>query len=80
METTMLDAALSQGIWAVVAVFLLIYVVKSNEQRDKKQEERENNYQSVIEKLTEKYQKAALPDTPWVYTCAGYEKRQLRFP
>ena len=27
METTMLDAALSQGIWAVVAVFLLIYVV-----------------------------------------------------
>ena len=56
METTMLDAALSQGIWAVVAVFLLIYVVKSNEQRDKKQEERENNYQSVIEKLTEKYQ------------------------
>ena len=44
METTMLDAALSQGIWAVVAVFLLIYVVKSNEQRDKKQEERENNY------------------------------------
>ncbi len=41
METTMLDAALSQGIWAVVAVFLLIYVVKSNEQRDK---------------LTEKYQ------------------------
>ena len=56
METTMLDAALSQGIWAVVAVVLLIYVVKSNEQRDKKQEERENNYQSVIEKLTEKYQ------------------------
>ena len=55
METTMLDAALSQGIWAVVAVFLLIYVVKSNEQRDKKQEERDN-YQSVIEKLTEKYQ------------------------
>lgn len=44
METTMLDAALSQGIWAVVAVFLLIYVVESNEQRGKKQEERENNY------------------------------------
>ena len=64
METTMLDAALSQGIWAVVAVFLLIYVVKSNEQRDKKQEERENNYQSVIEKLTEKYQ--------ILYTCLLY--------
>ena len=44
------------GDMGVVAVFLLIYVVKSNEQRDKRQEERENNYQSVIEKLTEKYQ------------------------
>ena len=53
METTMLDAALSQGIWAVVAVFLLIYVVKSNEQRDKKQEERENNYQLSLIHISE---------------------------
>ena len=50
------DAALSQGIWAVLAVFLLIYIVKSNEQRDTKQEEREKNYQTVIESLTEKFQ------------------------
>ena len=47
------DAALSQGI---LAVFLLIYIVKSNEQRDTKQEEREKNYQTVIESLTEKFQ------------------------
>ena len=40
--------------WAVLAVFLLVYIVKSNEKRDEKQEEREKNYQSVIEKLTEK--------------------------
>ena len=50
------DAALSQGIWEVLAVFLLIYIVKSNEQRDTKQEEREKNYQTVIESLTEKFQ------------------------
>ena len=56
METTVMNVAVSQGIWAVLAVFLLIYIVKSNEQRDTKQEEREKNYQTVIEGLTEKFQ------------------------
>ena len=56
METTVMNEAVSQGIWAVLAVFLLIYIVKSNEQRDTKQEEREKNYQTVIESLTEKFQ------------------------
>ena len=53
METTVMNVAVSQGIWAVLAVFLLIYIVKSNEQRDTKQEEREKNYQTVIESLTQ---------------------------
>lgn len=56
METTVMNVAVSQGIWAVLTVFLLIYIVKSNEQRDTKQEEREKNYQTVIESLTEKFQ------------------------
>ena len=56
METTVMNVAVSQGIWAVLAVFILIYIVKSNEQRDTKQEEREKNYQTVIESLTEKFQ------------------------
>ena len=56
METTVMNVAVSQGIWAVLAVFRLIYIVKSNEQRDTKQEEREKNYQTVIESLTEKFQ------------------------
>ena len=56
METTVMNVAVSQGIWAVLAVFLLIYIVKSNEQMDTKQEEREKNYQTVIESLTEKFQ------------------------
>ena len=47
METTVMNVAVSHGIWAVLAVFLLVYIVKSNEKREK-------NYQSVIEKLTEK--------------------------
>ena len=39
MDGTILDAALSQGIWAVLAVFLLLYVVKENEKRVNTQEE-----------------------------------------
>lgn len=31
METTVMNVAVSQGIWAVLAVFLLIYIVKSND-------------------------------------------------
>lgn len=54
METTVMNVAVSHGIWAVLAVFLLVYIVKSNEKRDEKQEEREKNYQSVIEKLTDR--------------------------
>ena len=56
MKKKVMNVAVSQGIWAVLAVFLLIYIVKSNEQRDTKQEEREKNYQTVIESLTEKFQ------------------------
>lgn len=41
METTVMNVAVSHGIWAVLAVFLLVYIVKSNEKRDEKQEERE---------------------------------------
>ncbi len=40
METTVMNVAVSHGIWAVLAVFLLVYIVKSNENEDTKQEER----------------------------------------
>lgn len=49
------DAALSQGIWAVLAVFLLIYIVKSNERFSGRQEEREKQYQELLSALTEKF-------------------------
>ena len=56
METTVMNVAVSQGIWAVLAVFLLIYIVKSNEQRDTKQEEPEkfqilNQVQSDLKEI-----------------------------
>ena len=55
MESSFLDAALSQGIWAVLAVFLLIYIVKSNERFSARQEEREKQYQELLLALTEKF-------------------------
>ena len=55
MESSVLDAALSQGIWAVMAVLLLIYIVKSNERFSARQEEREKQYQELLSALTEKF-------------------------
>lgn len=55
METTVLEAALSQGIWAVVAVFLLIYTIKSNDKQNTRQEEREVKYQNLLTELSEKF-------------------------
>lgn len=55
MESSVLDAALSQGIWAVLAVFLLIYIVKSNERFSARQEEQEKQYQELLSALTEKF-------------------------
>ena len=41
MESIILETAVSQGIWAVLTVALLIYIAKSNDSRDARQEERE---------------------------------------
>ena len=55
MESFLTETAVSQGIWAVVAIFLLLYIVKSNEKRDAKQEEREAKYQNLLSELTQKF-------------------------
>lgn len=56
MEKEILTAALSQGIWAVLSIFLLFYILRAQEKRDLKQEEREKNYQNIISKLTDKFE------------------------
>lgn len=45
----------SQGVWALLSFFLIYYIVKAQEKRDKKQDEREKNYQALISELTEKF-------------------------
>ncbi len=52
MESQILDAALSQGIWAVLFVALLFYILHSQEKRDEKQEEREANYRELLTDLS----------------------------
>ncbi|MCT4596689.1 MAG: BhlA/UviB family holin-like peptide [Vallitalea sp.] len=52
MEETILNIAATQGIWAVVAVVLIFYILKTQEKRDVRQEERERNFQMIIIDLT----------------------------
>ena len=54
MEDAILDAALTQSIWAALSIALIFYILKKQETRDKIQAEREEKYQEVIKSLTEK--------------------------
>ncbi|ACT33680.1 hypothetical protein G8S49_08110 [Clostridium botulinum C] len=53
MENEILKLASSQGIWAALSVVLIFYILKAQEKRDLKQEQREENYQSIIKNLTD---------------------------
>lgn len=55
MESELIKTATSQGIWVTLTVALILYILKAQEKRDLKQEEREKKYQDVIFKLTEKF-------------------------
>ncbi len=48
MESQLIKIATSQGIWATLSVFLICYILKT-------QEKRENEYQSIIKNLTQKF-------------------------
>lgn len=59
---TLLDRELikivsTQGVWAILSFTLIFYILKAQEKRDIKQEEREKKYQYIIEQLTEKFEK-----------------------
>ena len=49
MEGKILQTVISQGVWAVLFVYLLFYVLKENGAR-------EARYQEIINKLTEKFE------------------------
>jgi len=54
MHSELLKLATSQGIWATLSIFLILYVLKAQEKRDIRQEDREKNYQEILSKLTDK--------------------------
>lgn len=54
METALIDAALTQSIWAGLSLALIFYILKKQEARDKAQAERESKYQDIINNLTNK--------------------------
>ncbi|WMJ79873.1 BhlA/UviB family holin-like peptide [Clostridium sp. MB40-C1] len=55
MENELFKIASSQGIWAALSVALIFYILKAQEKRDVRQEEREKNYQDIIKNITEKF-------------------------
>lgn len=55
MENEIFKMAVNQGIWAALFIVLLFYILKKQEERDKKAEEREGKYQDIISKLTDKF-------------------------
>ncbi|KFX60145.1 UviB-like protein [Clostridium botulinum] len=54
MFDELIKIATTQGIWTILSCVLIIYILKAQEARDLKQEEREKNYQDIIKQLTEK--------------------------
>ncbi|HCQ91535.1 MAG TPA: hypothetical protein DIU45_19835, partial [Clostridium sp.] len=47
MEGKLIELASSHGIWALLSVALIFYILKMQEKRDLKQEERELKYQEI---------------------------------
>ena len=54
MEATMIDAAITQSIWAALSLVLIFYILKKQEQRDNVQFAREEKYQTIITNLSDK--------------------------
>lgn len=42
----------AEGVWAILIVFLIFYIIKDQNNRDERQSKREENYQKVITDLT----------------------------
>ncbi|MGP1589843.1 MAG: BhlA/UviB family holin-like peptide [Oribacterium sp.] len=54
MENLLVNVLESQGIWTVLFVFLLLYLIRKNDSMDEMQERRDKEYQWLLRELTEK--------------------------
>ena len=55
MEEVLMGFVQSQGIWAALFVFLLLYTIRKNDKLDELQEAREEKYQNLLMELTDRF-------------------------
>ena len=54
MEENLITLAAEEGIWVLLSIALLMYILKKQEKRDSAQAEREKRYQILLMELSEK--------------------------
>lgn len=64
----------SQGTWAVLFVFLLLYTIKKNDKLDEMQDAREKKYQELISELTDKLSIVNIMNEKLDSLCASHDK------
>ena len=54
MEEVLMGFVQSQGIWAALFVFLLLYTIRKNDKLDELQDAREEKYKNLLMELTDR--------------------------
>ena len=54
MKEFFMELVSGQGIWTALSIMLIFYIIKKEENRDQKQEQREAKYQEIIDGLSTK--------------------------
>lgn len=49
----LVDLLEPEGIWAALSLLLIVYIIKTQEKRDSRQDLREQNYQEIISNLSD---------------------------
>ena len=75
MEELVTQLIQSQGIWAVLFVFLLLYTIKKNDKLDEMQDAREKEYQKLLLELTDKLSIVNSVNDNLDKLCANFEKQ-----
>ena len=75
MEELVTQLIQSQGIWAVLFVFLLLYTIKKNDKLDEMQDAREKEYQKLLLELTDKLSIVNSVNDKLDKLCSNFEKQ-----
>ena len=75
MEQALIEAATTQGIWALLFISLFLYTIKNNEKLVEKQDQREVNYQKLLSDMTENMLLLRILETAWM----KFRKKWNRF-